>query len=108
MGGDPLHPLDIPEETSNAGVFGWMAESLGRSYALRLAAFVALLSAVVAALSSDAPGALRVATIVVGVALTFALLLSQLGSWRRSYQWFLILAVLLTTGALFASVVRLG
>ncbi len=103
-----LHPLEIPDDTSNAGVAGWMVESITRSYSLRLAGIVALLSAVVAAMSPGAPGGVRIATIVCGVALTFALLFSQLRSWSRGLQWLLIAAVILVCGALFATVVRLN
>ena len=104
----PLHPNEIPEDTTAGGVVGWIAEDIARSLVLRLSGMVALLSAVVAALSASAPLGLRLATIAVGVALTFALLISQLQAWRRSFQWFLILGMLLVTGALFAMVVRLG
>ncbi|UUZ61522.1 hypothetical protein [Nocardioides sp. B-3] len=104
----PLHPLDIPDDTSNAGLAGWMFESITRSYALRLAGIIALLGATVAALSPDAPTAPRVATIVLGVAVTFALLISQLRSWRRSLQWLLIVGAALACGALLAIVVRPG
>lgn len=106
MSKEPLHPLDIPEDTSNTGVFGWMLESVVRSYALRLAALIALLGATVAAVQADAPAGPRIAAVVLGVVVAFALLVSQLRSWRRSFQWALILGSALACGALLAVVVR--
>jgi hypothetical protein len=105
---EPLHPLDIPDDTTKAGLARWMLESAARGYALRLAALVALLGATIAALSADAPAGPRIATIVVGVAGAFVLLVSQLGSWRRSRQWALIAVTGLVSLALLVTVVRLG
>ena len=105
---EPLHPLEIPDDTGKAGLVGWMLESVARSIALRLAGIVALLAAIVAALSTDAPAGWRVAAILLGVGLTFALLVSQLGSWRRGRQWLLIVVTGLSAAALLAVVVRLG
>lgn len=108
MSNEPLHPLDIPEDTSKAGLAGWMLESIVRSYALRLAGLIALLGATVAALRADAPTGPRVAAIVVGVGVAFLLLISQLTSWSRGLQWLLIVATALCCGALLAVVVRLS
>lgn len=108
MSKEPLHPLHIPDDTSDTGVFGWMLESVVRSYALRLAGIIALLGATVAALRVDAPPAPRIALVVLGVLAAFALLMSQLKSWRRSLQWVLIVGSALACGALLAVVVRLG
>jgi uncharacterized membrane-anchored protein len=108
MSKEPLHPLHIPDDTSDTGVFGWMLESIVRSYALRLAGIIALLGATVAALRVDAPPAPRIALVVLGVVAAFALLMSQLKSWRRSLQWVLIVGSALACGALLAVVVRLG
>jgi hypothetical protein len=108
MSKEPLHPLHIPDDTSDTGVFGWMLESIVRSYALRLAGIIALLGATVAALRVDAPAAPRIAAVVIGVLAAFALLMSQLKSWRRSLQWVLIVGSALACGALLAVVVRLG
>ena len=108
MSKEPLHPLHIPDDTSDTGVFGWMLESIVRSYALRLAGIIALLGATVAALRVDAPPAPRIALVVLGVLAAFALLMSQLKSWRRSLQWVLIVGSALACGALLAVVVRLG
>jgi hypothetical protein len=108
MSKEPLHPLHIPDDTSDTGVFGWMLESIVRSYALRLAGIIALLGATVAALRVDAPTAPRIALVLLGVLAAFALLMSQLKSWRRSLQWVLILGSALACGALLAVVVRLG
>lgn len=79
-----------------------------RSYALRLAGIIALLGATLAALRVDAPAAPRIALVVLGVLAAFALLMSQLKSWRRSLQWVLIVGSALACGALLAVVVRLG
>lgn len=108
MSKEPLHPLDIPEDTSSTGVVGWMFESVARSFALRLAALVALLGAAVAAVRVDAPPAPRLAAVVLGILVAFVLLVSQLKSWRRSLQWALIVASALACGTLLAVVVRLG
>ncbi|RYB94503.1 hypothetical protein EUA93_09200 [Nocardioides oleivorans] len=108
MAEEPLNPLEIPDDTTKAGLAGWMLESVARSYALRLAALVALLGATIAALSPDAPAGPRIAMVVVGVATAFALLASQLGSWRRSRQWGLIVVTGLVSLALLVTVVRLG
>lgn len=108
MSKEPLHPLDIPEDTSSTGVVGWMFESVARSFALRLGALVALLGAAVAAVRVDAPPAPRLAAVVLGILVAFVLLVSQLKSWRRSLQWALIVASALACGTLLAVVVRLG
>ena len=104
----PLHPLQIPDDTTSAGAAGWMLESVARSYALRLAGIIALLGATVAALSPSPPPVPRVAAVVAGVAVAFTLLLSQLQSWSRGLQWLLITGGALGCGALLAIVVRLG
>jgi hypothetical protein len=108
MSKEPLHPLHIPDDTSDTGVFGWMLESVARSYALRLAGLIALLGATVAVLRVDAPAAPRIAAVVLGVLAAVALLRSQLRSWRRSLQWVLIVGSALACGTLLAVVVRLG
>lgn len=100
--GEPLHPMAIPEDTTNTGVFGWMFESVARSFGLRLAALVALIGAAGAAVSTDAPPLLRVVAILVGVSAAFVLLISQLNAWPRRRQWVLITSTLVVSGTLLA------
>lgn len=102
-----LDPSDIPDDTSNVGTFGWMAEAMARSYALRLVMILALLGALIAAMQPQLSASLRVASVVTGVLFAGVLLLSQLSSWTRAYQWLLIVAVALVSSALLAIVMRL-
>lgn len=100
--------MAIPEDTTKTGVFGWIFESVARSFSLRLAGLVALIGAAGAAVSGGAPPALRIVTILVGISLTFALLVSQLNAWPRGRQWALIVTTALSCGVLIALVVVLG
>ncbi len=104
----PLDPKDIPDDTTTPQAFGWMAESLARSYALRLAGILALLGALIAAMQPQLGAGPRIATMVIGVLFAGVLLLSQLRSWSRTYQWLLVLAVALVSGAMLAIVMRLS
>lgn len=97
-----LHPRSIPDDTTSAGVIGWIGESIARSLVLRLSALTALLGALIGAMSPEAPPASRAAAIILGLAGASALLITQWVGWPRGRQWGLITCVLVVTGALFA------
>ena len=98
MSKEPLHPLHIPDDTSDTGVFGWMLESIVRSYALRLAGIIALLGATVAARRVDAPTAPRIARVVLGV-LAFPRLLERPRRVRAAHVAAQVLAAQPAVGA---------
>jgi hypothetical protein len=97
---EPLHPLDIPEDTTHTGLAGWITESLARSLMLRFAALLAIGGGTLGLVADLAPALTRASAAVCGATLALSLFVSQVNGWPRSRQWALILATTVLCGSL--------